>query len=102
MVFNHRVKCNGILYEAGQNVPIEDTNTENDKNKKIQNEVKTEKIDGERNAQKLVTSDSYTKTEINRMSILDLKKLAKKQGIKGTEEMTGAELKKVLIEKFGL
>lgn len=45
---------------------------------------------------------SYTKTEINRMSTADLKKLAKSEGIDGAEDMNGADLKKVLIEKFGL
>ena len=88
MKFNHRVKFNGILYEVGQNVPIEDEKAENKANTE-------QKIFVEKEVE-------YTKTEINRMSTLDLKKLAKKQGIKGTEEMTGAELKKVLIEKLEL
>lgn len=45
---------------------------------------------------------SYTKTEINRMSTAELQTLATKEGIAGAENMTGAELKKVLIEKFDL
>lgn len=44
----------------------------------------------------------YTKTEINRMPITDLKELASKNGIENAEELTGAELKKILIEKFEL
>lgn len=44
----------------------------------------------------------YTKTEINRMSTAELQELAGKEGIAGAEEITGAELKKLLIEKFGL
>ena len=43
-----------------------------------------------------------TKTEINRMSVAELKELAVDNGIKNAEEMTGAELKKVLISKFDL
>ena len=43
-----------------------------------------------------------TKTEINRMSTAELQTLALENGIDGADEMTGAELKKVLIEKFGL
>ncbi len=35
MVFDHRVKHNGILYEAGQNVPIEDTHAEDVAEKKV-------------------------------------------------------------------
>lgn len=45
---------------------------------------------------------AYTKTDINRLSTAELKDLAKKQGIESAEDMTGADLKKVLIEKFGL
>lgn len=44
----------------------------------------------------------YTKTEINRLSTAELRSLAKENGIDNAEEMTGAELKKVLIEKLGL
>ena len=43
---------------------------------------------------------AYTKTEINRMSTADLKELAKENGI--DDELTGAEIKKALIAKFGL
>lgn len=43
-----------------------------------------------------------TKTEINRMNTAQLRELAVKNGIENAEEMTGAELKKVLISKFEL
>lgn len=47
------------------------------------------------------TSDiQYTKTEISRMSTADLKKLAKENGL--DESMSGAEIKKALIDKFNL
>lgn len=49
-----------------------------------------------------VVENEYTKTEINRMSTSDLQELATKEGIDGAEDMTGSELKKLLIEKFGL
>lgn len=45
---------------------------------------------------------TYTKTSINRMPIVDLQSLAKEQGIENSEDMTGSELKKLLIEKFNL
>lgn len=45
---------------------------------------------------------SYTKTEINRMSTAELKSFAKERGIDKAEDLTGAELKKILIEKLGL
>lgn len=44
----------------------------------------------------------YTKTDINRMSVQDLRTLAMAQGFEDVEENTGAELKKMLIEKLGL
>lgn len=49
-----------------------------------------------------VPMKKYTKTEINRMSTADLKEFAVEQGVEKAEEMTGAELKKVLIEKLEL
>lgn len=45
---------------------------------------------------------AYTKTEINRMSTAELKAFAKKHEVENADDMTGAELKKVLIEKLGL
>lgn len=44
----------------------------------------------------------YTKTEIFRMSSGDLQTLAKEQGIEKAEEKTGSELKKLLVQHFGL
>ena len=46
------------------------------------------------------TEVPYTKTEINRMSTADLKELAKENGI--DDSLSGAEIKKALIEKFNL
>lgn len=45
---------------------------------------------------------SYTKTEIKRMSTADLKKLAKELDIEEADTYTGADLKKLLIDKLGL
>ena len=42
----------------------------------------------------------YTKTEINRMSTADLKELAEKNGLDNS--LSGAELKKLLINHYGL
>lgn len=44
----------------------------------------------------------YTKTDINRMSKDELVTLATEIGIPGAGEMTGVDIKKALIEKFGL
>ena len=44
----------------------------------------------------------YTKTEINRMPIAELKRVANELGVEGANDMNGAELKKALIELFDL
>lgn len=44
----------------------------------------------------------YTRTDINRMSKGDLISLAAEVGIDATEETSGSDLKKELIERFGL
>ena len=79
MKYPYIVCKNGVWYPAGTEVPEDNPNT------------KTE------NGQ-----NQYTKTEINRMSTAELQALALENGVDGSDEMTGAELKKVLIEKFGL
>ena len=79
MKYPYIVGKNGVWYPAGTEVTEDNPN------------IKTE------NGQ-----NQYTKTEINRMSTAELQELALENGIDGADEMTGAELKKVLIEKFGL
>ena len=64
----------------------------------------TEVPDGIKSQNENVTQSEtqYTKTEINRMTTAELQDLAVKNGIDGAESITGAELKKILAEKFGL
>lgn len=53
-----------------------------------------------------ITDDSFwekcTKTDINRMTTAELKAFAKEQNIDAVEDMTGIELKQVLIKKLKL
>ena len=77
MIAHNTMKVNGKWYKAGEEISLA----------KPQAEVK---------------QNQYTKTEINRMSTAELQELALENDIDGADEMTGAELKKVLIEKFGL
>ena len=84
MKYPYIVNKNGVWYPAGADVP-EDTST-------ITTDNLTEKL----------VHNGHTKTEINRMSTAELQELALENDIDGADEMTGAELKKVLIEKFGL
>ena len=79
MEYPYIVNKNGVWYPAGADVPEDNQNI------------------NERNEQ-----NKHTKTEINRMSTAELQELALENSVDGADEMTGAELKKVLIEKFGL
>ena len=77
MIAQNTMKINGKWYKAGEEISLA----------KPQEEVK---------------QNQYTKTEINRMSTAELQTLALENGVDGSNGMTGAELKKVLIDKFGL
>ena len=77
MIAQNTMKMNGKWYKAGEEISLA----------KPQAEAK---------------QNQYTKTEINRMTTAELQELALENDIDGADEMTGAELKKVLVEKFGL
>lgn len=49
-----------------------------------------------------VVEQTYTKTIINRKSTSELQEIAKMNGVQDAEQLTGSELKKILIEKFSL
>lgn len=103
MKFDHRVKFKGVLYEIGQDVPMEEKKAVEKANTKPQEVAKEEVADDfsqYMNAPEESAEVKYTKTEINRMSTADLKKLAKENGI--DDGLSGAEIKKALIEKFEL
>lgn len=51
---------------------------------------------------KETTNTNYTKTDIKRMPLDDLKALATEKGVEGANDMTGGELKDILISKFNL
>ena len=74
MLAKNIIKMNGKWYKAGDEIP--------------------DIVLGEK------SSGGYTKTEINRMSTADLQALAAEHGIEGAEEISGAELKRILIEQF--
>lgn len=87
MIYNHLVKYNGVYYPAGTDVPVGV--------KPVEEVKKVEEVEEE-----VAEMPTYSKTEINRMSTADLKDLAKEQGI--DDELSGADIKKALIKKFGL
>lgn len=86
MKYPYIVKKNGVWYPSGTEVP-EDISPQNDTSDHL-----TEKL----------VHNGYTKTEINRMSTAELQSLALENSIENANEMTGGDLKKVLIGKFGL
>lgn len=76
MVAEYTVKRNGKWFKAGEEIP--------------------DIVPGEKSC------GGYTKTEINRMSTADLQALASEHGIEEADQISGAELKRILIEQFGL
>lgn len=78
MKYPYIVNKNGIWYPAGAEVPQE-INTVKEKQEK-----------------------KYTKTEISRMNVAELKDLAIEVGIENAMETSGSELKKMLVEHFEL
>lgn len=78
MKYPYIVNKNGTWYPAGAEVPEETEPQESNQEKK------------------------YTKTEISRMNVAELKELAIEIGIENASELNGGELKKLLVEHFGL
>lgn len=107
MKYPYIVNKNGIWYPTGAEVP-EGANSNNKKTKetdfsvdgKVIGEIKDDVI--EITDKEVIKENQFTKTEINRMSTAELKEVAKLNGVEDAENMTGGELKKVLIDKFGL
>ena len=87
MIYKHLVKYNGVYYPAGTDVPVGV--------KPVEEVKKVEEV-----KEVVAEMPTYSKTEINRMSTADLKELAKEQGI--NDELSGTDIKKALIKKFGL
>lgn len=98
MKYDHIVKHNGIYYAAGQDVP------ENE-GAFAAPSAPIDEMPVNATAE-IPTEDSgdkkYTKTEINRMTTAELQNLAAENGIDDAYAKSGGELKKSLIELFGL
>ena len=92
MTYPYIVNKDGVWYPAGSEVPAGANSVEN----------KTDDFSKYMNPPEKTFEASYTKTDINRMPLAELKEVSASIGIVGAEEMTGAELKKALIEHFEL
>ncbi|MCB6310369.1 hypothetical protein LI216_12415 [Mediterraneibacter glycyrrhizinilyticus] len=81
MFATHSIKKNGRWYKAGEEMdsPAEFMNPP----EILEHEEK-----------------KITKTDIHRMPVEELRKLAEEQGIDGVEEMNGTDIKKLLLERI--
>ena len=85
MIATHTMKINGRLYRAGEDVPSPD-----EMPKMVE---KAESVD---------EKPKYTKKDITFMKVANLRELAAEMGVENPDELTGVELKGILIEKLGL
>lgn len=102
---------NGDKYAVGDRYPhrgfpskvrVEQLSTENNK-RGIPLIKSVETVKEEKPAEEATPEVKfYTKSDINGMKVAELKKLAKENEIEGADDMTGTELKNVLIDKMGL
>jgi hypothetical protein len=91
MIAQYTVKRNGKWYYVGDEI------AEIEKVEEME-----DYFDEAEKAEEVTTSFSYKKTDINRMSTADLRKLAVENGVPSAEQMTGTELKTYLINMFDL
>ena len=101
MKFPYSVKHNGVWYNPNEDVPMDEPASVKKvvEPKKAVEEVKVEEPAVE---ETIKEEPTYTKTEINRMPIVELRRLARKHGIKKAADKSGAELKAELIDILNL
>jgi hypothetical protein len=85
MIATHTQKINGVLHRAGEVIPSPDDKPV----KRVVDEIVDDK-------------PKYTKKDITFMKVANLRELAAENGVANPDELTGAELKEILIDKFGL
>ena len=105
--FNHLYNVGDLFPRIGMKVSqsrIDELASSKNKLKtpliKLENDKKIDDFSKYMNETEETKETEYTKTEINRMSTADLKELAEKNGLDNS--LSGAELKKLLINHYGL
>ena len=105
--FNHLYNVGDTFPRIGMKVPqsrIDELASSKNKLKtpliEPENDKKIDDFSKYMNETEETKETEYTKTEINRMSTADLKELAEKNGLDNS--LSGAELKKLLINHYGL
>ena len=94
------VNKNGVWYASGTEIPEDSKAENNEKTEETKEKNFLDEFAESMNTSGKKEEVSYTKTEINRMSTADLKELAKENGI--DDSLSGAEIKKILIEVYNL
>lgn len=108
MKYPYIVNKNGVYYPAGTDVPEDNVQEKFIVDGKSIGHVEGDVIvieDDEiikETSEEIRKEHNFTKTKINQMTTSELKALATEIGIEGADEITGSNLKKVLIEFFGL
>lgn len=106
--FNHPYKVGDVFPRLGMNVSearLKELSSSNNRRKKPLIELVKDVADVqvESKEDKIVEKQpQYTKTDINRMPVDELRKLAMSTGVEGADKWTGAELKEYLIALMGL
>ena len=108
--FNHPYKVGDTFPRVGMKVSearLKELSSSNNKQKKaliklVEETPIIEDIKPVEEVKESVNSVNYTKTDIKRMPLDELKALATEKGIDGANDMTGGELKDILISKFNL
>ena len=106
MKYRYTVNHNGVWYPAGSEVPEDTASAMGGTVEALEEPTEPVKsaIDGIREIEQNVAknaTEAPTRTEINRMPKADLMKLARKCRMKFSDEfITGAELKRMLIEYY--
>ena len=105
--FNHLYNVGDLFPRIGMKVSqsrIDELASSKNKLKtpliKLENDKKINDFSQYMNEPEETKETEYTKTEINRMPTADLRELAEKNGLDSS--LSGAELKKLLINHYGL
>ena len=105
--FNHLYNVGDVFPRVGMKVPqsrIDELASGNNKLKtpliELEKDKQIDDFSQYMNKPEETKETEYTRTEINRMSTADLKELAEKNGLDNS--LSGAELKKLLINHYGL
>ena len=85
MIAPHMMKVNGKVYLAGEVIPSPVEKPVEVVNESVNDVSETKK---------------FTKREITFMKVAKLRELASEIGIENPDELTGAELKEILIDKL--